>query len=189
MLSERLKEETRESHVAVERTIIPRLKKIDTKEAYLAVLLDFYGYFKPVEEKINAFVDETVVPDFAERRKAVAIKKDIDDLNGSAFGQNFCHDLPLINSTATALGALYVLEGSTVGGIHISDMIASRITLNTGLGFFRGYGAKAGQMWQSFKTNLDEVGADRLTQDEVVAAADDTFNKFQNWLENNSKSK
>src|SRR4051812_39399432 len=104
-LSERLREETHEAHVKVEKLIIPRIKSLNGHSSYSRLLAIFYGYFKPVEEKIEQHIDKFVVPDIEERRKAAAILEDISFIGGEST-TTVCQNLPVIESVPEALGAM-----------------------------------------------------------------------------------
>ena len=92
-----------------------------------------------------------------------------------------CCDLPMIDSTDRALGALYVLEGSTLGGRIIADMIARRLGLLTSLEFFDSYGDETQNMWRSFKDFLNKPRTAEQ-QTKIIDAAKDTFITFKNWI-------
>ena len=143
MLSVKLKEETKHAHLQTEKLIIPSIKSLDLNNSYLQLLYIFYGYFKPVEEKIEQYLSPNVVSDIAERRKAGTILKDMEFV-GAKSKPSLCDQLPAIENAAEALGAMYVLEGSTLGGKHICKMIEQKLPLTEkkGLGFFTGYGTK-----------------------------------------------
>jgi len=61
--------------------------------------------------------------------------------------------LPEIKNTAQAFGALYVIEGSTLGGQIIKKMVQKQLCMegNNGLSFFDGYREATSDMWQVFK--------------------------------------
>lgn len=187
MLSERLKEETHTAHVAVEKLIIPRIKKLDSGKSYSRLLHLFYGYFKPLEQKIEVFVGDTVLPDIKERRKADSILYDVAFVAEQPQEDLVCKDLPTISNAAEALGAMYVMEGSTLGGVHLTKMIAEKMHFEDGqgVGFFSGYGSETFAKWNVFKKHLNEFGGNRQTEDKVVEAANETFEKFRSWIEKN----
>lgn len=89
-------------------------------------------------------------------------------------------DLP--SGGMAALGALYVIEGSTLGGEVIARTLrqASWVPPH-GLTSFRPYGAAAGRMWREFKDT-----ARRLTPPEswreVEAGAVGMFDLLRRWL-------
>lgn len=185
MLSERLREETKESHVIVEKLIIPRIKRLESHHSYARLLHLFYGYFKPVEEKIEQYVTTSVVSDIEERRKADTILEDIEFV-GETGSASVCDDLPVIQNATEALGAMYVLEGSTLGGQFLSKMIAEKLSLSTeGLRFFTGYGSASAEKWDLFKNVLNSYTNDAIVESEVIDAANETFIKFKNWIELN----
>lgn len=186
MLSERLREETYEAHVVVEKLLVPRIKNLDSANSYSRLLRMFYGYFKPVEEKIEQYLSPRVVSDIEARRKAETILEDIRVV-GETDHTVLCHDLPVIENAACALGAMYVLEGSTLGGKFISKMIAEKLELgdNEGLRFFTGYGSESALKWNSFKEVLNNYTDNGDVENEVIEAANQTFSKFKNWIELN----
>ncbi|MER3464226.1 MAG: hypothetical protein C4329_07220 [Chitinophagaceae bacterium] len=61
-----------------------------------------------------------------QRRKADAILLDLND----TVDLSLCTSLPQINSTAKTIGAMYVLEGSTLGGRGISKMLQRHAFIN-----------------------------------------------------------
>ena len=96
-------------------------------------------------------------------------------------------DLPEITSNLQALGALYVMEGSTLGGKHISKMIANKLPAlgNKGFTFFNRYNDKTESMWLCFKQSMNQQVADAAAAKEVIAAADATFGDFKKWIDKN----
>jgi heme oxygenase len=68
--------------------------------------------------------------------------------------------LPGLPTFAHAIGAFYVLEGSTLGGRVILRDVEARIgqQITGATRFFGGRGTAAGQTWQTFKTALDAFG-------------------------------
>lgn len=186
MLSERLKEETHSAHISVEKLVIPRIKNLNSNQSYLKLLKLFYGYFKPVEERIDAFISDDVVPDISERRKSKVLLRDLQLFNGNESETVVCKDVPEISDVAEALGAMYVLEGSTLGGVHLSKMISEKMNIQSekGLEFFSGYGSETLVKWNLFKEHLNKC-TDEEIQDKIVGSANETFDKFKRWIEAN----
>lgn len=186
MLSDRLRNETREAHVSVEALIIPKIKKLDSANAYADLLRIFYGFFKPVEEKIAAIITNQELPDVDKRRKAETIIEDIDFI-GEQKPDTECNDLPAITSRTMALGAMYVLEGSTLGGQHLTKMISGKMnfTGTEGVTFFSGYGSNTMSMWSNFRIYMDKFTGSATAENEVIESANETFMKFKNWIERN----
>lgn len=183
MFSERLKEETKENHQALERLLIPRIKAIKTKDDYSSLLSLFYKYFGGLEQKIDRVVDHELLPDYAERRKTSSIADDIHALGGTV--PAFSDTQPEINDHQQALGALYVIEGSALGGKIISKMISQALgdAASPALSFYQGYGENTDEMWATFKGILNEQLISPAEQDRVLAAANETFLRFKQLAE------
>lgn len=176
-----LKDKTEISHQQLEKLLVGKLKSIGVEKDYLDILKKFYGYLKPLEEEIDRNLDMKLVPDYTERRKSNALAEDIRHF-GANENVELCKDLPEIANTHQALGALYVLEGSTLGGAVISKMVTGRLGLTTqeGVSFFHSYGEETWAMWEKFKIVLDAVPED--AREMVIVGADETFVKFRDWL-------
>lgn len=152
-------------------------------EDYAALLQIFYSYFGGLEQLIQDHLTVSSLPDYEKRRKANALATDIELSRGKLPPLAPQHFLPVIRSHAAALGALYVMEGSTLGGKIISQMLEKQLGLTRGLSFFKSYGDDTMQMWQRFKSALDEE--ENLPESEVIAAANETFLKFSEWFDIN----
>ncbi|NNU33797.1 biliverdin-producing heme oxygenase [Mucilaginibacter sp. S1162] len=91
------------------------------------------------------------------------------------------NELPQITNYLQGFGALYVIEGSTLGGQIISKMVQQHLPVQDGKGlsFFNGYGDKMHQMWGAFKDILNKAAATPEDEQIIIAAANDTFAKFK----------
>ena len=76
------------------------------------------------------------------------------------------------------MGAMYVVEGSTLGGQYIARRLEERFGLAPGEGdaYFRGYGEATGARWREVKAALAALPAEQLP--EVVGAAKRMFGVF-----------
>jgi len=109
---------------------------------------------------------------------------DLDRLRNPAEpGQ--CRELPGINTDAEAFGCLYVMEGSTLGGKIIYNILKNQLGIDkmAGAAFFYGYGPATGEKWKTFSTQMEAFGRETGTDDAIIAAANDTFSKFEQWLQ------
>lgn len=92
----------------------------------------------------------------------------------------------LVSSPASAIGTLYVMEGSTLGGPLISRHLQSAgWPPPEGLGYFDPYGPATGTMWRHFRLWAEATSAGRVTgggSNGTVAAAVATFETLQAWL-------
>ena len=121
MLSEKIREETKPAHLSLEKLVIQQLKSIRDDEDYAAFLKKFYTYFNQVEKVIAPYMTKEVLPDYLERRNSSFLKRDIEEL-GNNIDDVSVVAVPEITDKVSALGALYVMEGSTMGGKIIVQM-------------------------------------------------------------------
>jgi heme oxygenase len=96
------------------------------------------------------------------------------------------HFGPEFTSFPHALGALYVLEGSTLGGrIILRHLETHTVDIpSDAMSFFAGHGAETGSMWRAFVAKLDTFGA--LNPDACTAAKDGAQSAFRTviaWFE------
>ncbi|WP_028979138.1 biliverdin-producing heme oxygenase [Sporocytophaga myxococcoides] len=192
MLLEKIKRQTAENHAAMENSNLmkPVVSRELSLESYKNILIKFYGFFHPLENSINSFSDiHNYLHDFETRRKSTALKDDLHKL-GCNEEINLCNDLPEIKTSSQALGCLYVMEGSTLGGRMISRIISETISLNkdSGVSFFNGYGEETGKKWKSFCEALTHYSSAVNDDDTIIDAANETFIKFKNWVESEQKS-
>ena len=183
MLYQQLKEKTHSSHQALEKKLIARIKNIQSPEDYVDLLKLMYGYYASIERRLELFLADHPNLHFNNRRKASSILNDIRKFQ-SASSLPYCEQLPSIASNASALGALYVLEGSTLGGEIITRIITGQLRLpnSEGLEFFLSYGEERHKMWELFKENLSKP-FNESEQEEIILTANETFITFKNWID------
>lgn len=176
---ERLRRETRELHEAVERDVdIARC--LSSREAYRSLLMRWWGFLVVTEPAMAAVLDPGL---FAHRRKIDLLRRDLERLGLS---EADIASIPICD-TATprteveALGALYVLEGSTLGGQIIARMAVEALGADVPLGFYHPYGPKAGVMWRDCRSALSERAAP-AAEDIILAWAKMTFEQLSHWL-------
>ena len=184
MIAELIKEHTHTHHQALEASMVRRIKAIAAPEDYVTLLQIFYSYFGGLEKQIKLSIAGTL-PDLEQRRKADDLAKDIQHFGGSIPTLAEGKDLPEMTTPLQAMAALYVIEGSTLGGIYISKMIAKQLNIEDGEGlrFFNGYGEQTQQKWEKFKTIFNALPQNEEEQQQMIATADDTFLKFKLWMD------
>ena len=98
-------------------------------------------------------------------------------------GLALCDPTVAMRTPAEAWGSMYVIEGSTLGGVVIAHYVEQRLGLdvNSGCRYFRCYGKDTAPMWMAFRSRfLSRCGpADEET---VIAAACRTFEMLYVWL-------
>jgi heme oxygenase len=181
-LSGTLRTTTRQEHVDVEDTLLPFLTSLNSKHKYASLLRMFFGFYQPLEQRISAQLSVADLPDLPERRKSSAILSDLAQCGMTSENIPLCSHLPSLPSKAAAFGALYVLEGSTLGGKMIARMLLENKELSVGpeaVSFFSGYGAATGARWRVFLEALNQ----QADTSEVVAAARQTFIDLKAWMQ------
>jgi len=182
----RLKTETRAQHDAIEAALDLTSETL-TLDEYRLTLERFHGFYLPLEAglvNIGGWAERGL--DLTERQKAHLAKTDLQVLGVSDIEMlPVCTDLPPHGTIAAAFGCLYVLEGATLGGQVISQLLRNRlgVTPETGGRFFHAYGDRTGAMWQAFRAAITASVVRPCDSEEVVSAAKDTFLKLHHWLE------
>lgn len=180
MLSEKLKGNTKTAHQELEKLLVKNIKSIRSTEDYLVILSYFYRFFAPLEKKI-VYQLETALPDIMERRKTTWILDDLDYFQGVLLPRPYLSPILAIDNPFQAIGALYVIEGSTLGGQIICKMIAQKLGISTehGFRFFSGYGKVTHKRWEDFKDFLNNN--DWILEEEktVIDTANRTFDAFK----------
>ena len=180
-LSQRLRAETRDEHARIERDL-ERSWQTETLAGYRHMLGRLYGFHASWEPDIaRALGDELFLEP---RRKLHLLASDLSRLGAvpaEVSGLPRCKPLGL-PTPAHALGSLYVMEGSTLGG----QLIARRLTQTFGpaiggaLSYHRAYGGAVGPMWRAFRARLDAEPAS--VHDQAVVSARNTFATLRGWL-------
>jgi heme oxygenase len=93
-----------------------------------------------------------------------------------------CDDLPdLRGSDAYALGVLYVIEGSQLGGRFMAKRFAQAFP-DRDFAYLSGYGDDTGALWKSFLDFMTAQLAAQGPMDEAVRGACDAFDTLGRWL-------
>jgi heme oxygenase len=186
MLTDELKKITYPEHQAAEKKLINELKQIRTAEDYIRMLSWMYSFYAPLEAMIQKYLTPVLLPDIHRRSRAGYLLRDIRDSRDLEIprpGSGICRELPPIGSADQAIGALYVLEGSTLGGRIIAGILQSRLGANIPTSYFNGYGEENAGMWQTYKDFLDQPRT-REQQNMILETAKATFITFKNWIGN-----
>jgi heme oxygenase len=92
--------------------------------------------------------------------------------------------MPQLDSAERVLGALYVVEGSALGGRSLArglDRLLGSGESN-GRRFFEGRGPSTGAAWRDFVGRLDLIPAKSAARVSAVDAAVEVFSVFETWL-------
>ncbi|MVN77935.1 hypothetical protein GO988_16520 [Hymenobacter sp. HMF4947] len=172
-----LRAETRPAHDLLEQNHFNQSLAAGTL-SYAATahfLAKMYGFLVPYEARLR---QQNLGPEWeAEARQRAHLI--LEDLQVPASALALCPIMPPLASWPQLLGAMYVLEGSTLGGQVIARQLAKAdIPLRT---YFGGYGAQTGPRWKAF-CQLLAAAATPANQAEIVQSASLTFQQLSAWL-------
>ena len=183
--SKRLKAATHDTHDRLDKAIMAR-------EPFAS--RGRYGLFVQVQHAFHRDIDalyddpelDALLPDLAGRRRLPQIKQDLVDLGMEtlafdappAFAAGAFVDLP------TALGWLYVAEGSNLGAAFLIKA-AAKLGLSETFGARHLAGAPEGRglHWRTFTAALDEVALSDEDEARVVAGAQAAFRRVHGLVD------
>jgi heme oxygenase len=143
---------------------------------YRSLLVRLYGFYVPFEAAVDIAADRSAWL----RADLAAVT-----LGGDALAAiPRCSSIARYDTRARQLGALYVVEGSTLGGRQLArnldPLLGSCVT--EGRRFFLGRGSSTTAGWNLFLAQLTAAGSTSVARHEIVEAAVTTFSIFEEWL-------
>ena len=186
-LLEALRTGTGSLHVALEKRLPFFSVRLDA-DWYRRLLEAYYGFYAPMEA---ALYDSALIPsgfDCVLRAKTPTLVSDLHALGLDDSAINTlprCNHLPTFDSAAACLGALYVLEGATLGGQVLRREMALRLAVgaDNGGAFLNVYGSETGRRWKDFLDYLSRLPLDTPAKQRAVMTARSTFSGFEQWLD------
>jgi heme oxygenase (biliverdin-IX-beta and delta-forming) len=178
---EQLRRETFPDHNAVEQSV-PLMDDDLELDTYVSCLLKLHGMIAAWEELAPANAPAWIQPLLADRLRGQLLMLDLTwfGVDASAEARPA---LPEMTDTASLLGAMYVMEGSTLGGQLIARHVELVLGLTAGEGnaYFRGHNERTGQLWKEFCDVL-RTKVSYSETDAVIAAAKAMFGVFGAWM-------
>jgi heme oxygenase (biliverdin-IX-beta and delta-forming) len=169
---DRLRDETRVAHSRLDQTL-RLLDRLSSPDQRGGLLVGYHWLHRETEAKIAPFLGEMSDLDFPARRRSSLLAQDLAVLGHPA---HLDHPIRLdIHTSGAAFGALYVLEGSTLGGRVILKALKLRGASLVGLGFLDPYGNRTGDRWRSFLAILEREIKSSDQKAEAVTGALNTF--------------
>jgi heme oxygenase len=159
-----LKAATAAHHERLERRVDIQVH-LRSRAAYRALLERFYGFHRPVEAVLAPFAGP-----FTPRHPALAA--DITALGGDPARVPLAPLLPAVHSVQDALGVLYVLEGSALGGAVIGRMVERDLGLRSAFFARRGIAPR----WRAFGEYVERHAP------VPPQAAITTFERMEDWI-------
>jgi heme oxygenase len=151
----------------------------------LAHVLDLmHGFWRAAEHGLDEWAarrpDDAARLEWTRRRRTALFAEDLHRLGATASGS--APELPAVAGTDEALGRMYVLEGSTLGGVFIDRHLAELPELaGTRIRAFSPYGSETGAMWAAFRRVTRALVAEGGDTRAVVDSARTTFAALAGW--------
>lgn len=189
---QQLRSKTAYSHQLIEQNSVSQslMSQNVTMIQYAQYLQSMYGFVYGFEKMVFPLLKHYQLLQIDDRRKSHLIQADLVLLNQTA-AEPYLNDnlFSTHYQTATAaLGGMYVLEGSTLGGQiisrHLSKVLGDSVTEKTT--YLKAYAGQTGSMWKNFLQLLCEAGATTDNKDEIIESAINTFSLLNNCLSKHS---
>lgn len=177
--SKRLKAATGDTHERLDRAIMAS-EPFSSRDRYVLFVKMQHGFHRDIDALYDDAELDALLPDLAGRRRLPLIERDLADLGmealtfdaSPAFAAGTSLDL------ATALGWLYVAEGSNLGAAFLLKDAQK-------LGFSETFGARhlagapegRGLHWRTFTAALDAVPLSDEDEARVIAGAQSAFRR------------
>lgn len=178
-----LKQRTAHQHQQTEDGVDLMRDDFSLKE-YQNLLIRFYAFYKPFEARMQSAIEEKAIAfDYTARLNMPRLQNDLQSLGMTkeeiAAIEPF-DSLPTLESPEKIFGALYVVEGSTLGGQVIARHLKEKFGLDetSGIAFFSGYGKETGKMWNAFREKISGFAETTDNHEEIVKSANATFEKI-----------
>ncbi len=176
-LAQRLRAETAEAHAKLEAVVGFDIHRPSVATATL-MLENFHRVLQTLEPAMMALLPMRL----RDRRRLPLLRADLATLGRSVDSELAGSSKPALpQSEAEALGALYVMEGSTLGGKMISKSLRKCADWPLkGASYFNPYGDRTGVMWAAFQDELEAVPISQA--DGVIRGANQTFATLETAL-------
>jgi heme oxygenase len=143
---------------------------------YRDLLARLYGFYLTFEPTAKIMAD-----------RSAWLQEDLVALNVTSAGLAAiprCTDFPVLDDSESQLGARYVVEGSSLGGLSLARNLDSLLgaDVQEGRRFFVGRGPGSGESWKGLLTCLEAVERDPVACRRVIAASIATFEAFAFWM-------
>jgi len=186
---DRLRNITSQSHKSLEELPVSLsiVNPAVTQEEYAHYLWLMHDVVKDAETNIFPALTG-IIPDLKERSKFRHLEDDLKILRES----KSTYDTPLSNeekfSIPFALGIMYVIEGSTLGGRFILKNITEALGYDAqqGAKYFAGYGNATGSRWKNFLNHMVQYQEQQECEDEIIAGANFAFTRINEHFTQNT---
>ena len=143
---------------------------------YGRLIVRLYGFYLPFEAAASISPDRSqwLVHDL----EALGLERPLHALPK-------CKHVPRLGSAHSRLGALYVAEGSALGGRDLARSLDRLLGKDVAEGrrFFIGRGLNTGAAWRCYLAQLSSASSEPSAHAEIITGAVETFAAFEHWLD------
>ncbi|WCE03597.1 biliverdin-producing heme oxygenase [Pseudoxanthomonas sp. JBR18] len=180
--SQRLKAATHATHDRLDKTIMAR-DIFASREKFAKFVRVQYRFHRDIDALYGNEALVALIPNLGERRRLLKIATDLSDLR-QALPLPVPGKLDNGTSLPTALGWLYVAEGSNLGGTILYKLASQKLGLGSGLGasHLAAHPDGAARHWREFTKVLDSVPLSPAQEGEMVLGAEAAFRAVQGYV-------
>lgn len=180
MFIQNLRASTNDCHKQLELNNLSLALLSDTvnENIYCTYLARLYRFVKGFEQYIYPELSQHFL-NINDRKKAIFIEEDLKAL-GIAFEKHTLLEEAFFRDTYPdvymAAGALYVLEGSTLGGqIIVKHLHKAMPSDFVNVAYFSGYQQRTGSMWKEFLQQLTALPQSTVEEQQIITGAITSF--------------
>lgn len=179
--SKRLKAATGETHERLDKSIMAG-EPFASRERYALFVKVQHAFHREIDALYDDAALDGLLPDLEGRRRLRHIEQDLTDLG---FDIPAYQDKPAFRAgekadVATAMGWLYVAEGSNLGAAFLlKDALKLGLSEEFGARHLAGAPEGRGLQWRTFTAALDAVNLSDAEEARVISGAEDAFNRVQ----------
>lgn len=157
-----------------------------TVQKYAEYLLVMECVIRDVEAKVYPVISN-FISDIDQRKKLSWIQDDLEVLGFSVLNEATAFDADF--EVPFALGILYVLEGSSLGGRVILKNIEKQLGFNAerGAKYFSGYKENTGSLWKSFLSEMVQYEQDHDCSNAIIEGANFAFEIIREQFERGNR--
>jgi len=109
-----------------------------THGKYSLILERFISFYRPLELSLKSFISNSAI-DYNYLAKLPLLENDLKFITKNESLNISDAAIPKIDTEEAVLGVLYVIEGSTMGGMMIQKILQKHMDTNQGATFFNPY--------------------------------------------------
>ena len=175
-----LKASTADVHDNIDKSIMDKDPFANT-ENYIQFLTLQYYFLNDVSALYEHNELNMVIENLAARRRLNMLEQDFQDLEYPVPASAFTSLISNETDFATALGWLYVVEGSKVGAAMLGKQAQARLQLTKEYGahYLAGPGAGRGSDWRHLVQLIDSIELNDTQERALIDGARQAFTRFQ----------